>query len=197
MNTLASCWHAVYGSALPESERNINGAAFALLKKKLIEWRSTFGTTAIAALMLSFTQQGLTTLEAQQDFAGTTKAHTECSKASFFTIVLSCHQAAITGRVHVPEFDAIVKPVYAPYAAAVLAASACYRALKLADNGDLEDFNPALKGIDANLLMNLSNVNKTKKTISNYKTKERQRIKKEREERERARENLEGCCLKR
>ncbi|EIW75163.1 hypothetical protein CONPUDRAFT_85465, partial [Coniophora puteana RWD-64-598 SS2] len=196
------CWQVVYGTPLPEDERAVTGPVFNLAKKKLIEWRSNLGTTAIAALVTSFAQKGINTPQLQQAYIAELldedqflnsgrdlQGPTGMLKGDFLLVVLACHHLAIVGRVDVPQYDNLKNPVYAPYAATVLAAAAVYRALKLAQDGLLGDINGYIKGIDPKGALNLSTVNKTKRLMSNYKAKERARVKKEREEREKARED--------
>ncbi|EIW80444.1 hypothetical protein CONPUDRAFT_154474 [Coniophora puteana RWD-64-598 SS2] len=206
MDAIKKAWHAVYGKPLPQNE-TLTGAVFGLTKKKLVEWRSAFGSTAIAALIASLAQHAKFTYEDQKEFAegqiwedqflnsGKNSAGRPAGMllGEFFQIVLASHQLAIQGRVHVPEFvlkrkDSQDQAIYAPIAACVLAAATCSRALILVRNASFGDIDKALGRVNVVVPPTLSSVNKAKKSFDAVKKQEKARTKKEREERGKAKE---------
>ncbi|EIW83867.1 hypothetical protein CONPUDRAFT_150916 [Coniophora puteana RWD-64-598 SS2] len=191
MDAIVKAWRVVYSKPLPRTE-TINGAVFGLTKKKLNEWRSAFGSTAIAALVAALAQQGKWTYDLQKDFVNEqlqgeqflndskTSEGKPCGmlKGEFFQLVFASHQIAIQGRAHVPDFiptrtDVQGNPLHTPFAASVLSAAACYRALMLIRDASFGDITNALGAIDKGVTMTVSGVVRAKKAFDTVKKKEK------------------------
>ncbi|EIW77697.1 hypothetical protein CONPUDRAFT_156883 [Coniophora puteana RWD-64-598 SS2] len=181
LDAIANVWRAVYKQELPADEYTVSGAVFNLTKKKVTEWRGGFGATAVAALINVFAKHQLTAAEDQVEYVKELLREQNFLseyideegvgqgflKGSYFHLIVSHHHFSTGGRVHVPEYadHEKVKPHYIPFAALLLAAAACERALKLARDGRLGDIAAYLKRVPSLDEDSLANANKTTKVI--------------------------------
>ncbi|EIW74522.1 hypothetical protein CONPUDRAFT_169909 [Coniophora puteana RWD-64-598 SS2] len=159
LDAIRHIWRAVYGEELPAEQDSFSSAAFAICKQRANEWRSSFGSTAVAALVASFVEQGMygNHDSAQQrvtyangllagnafmyeDVINGKPTHTYHGK--LFLITLATHYCAIRTAIEVPELR--LSTPYAPKGAMTLCCSAAERACQLAARDKLGDISDIL-----------------------------------------------------
>ncbi|EIW84480.1 hypothetical protein CONPUDRAFT_151498 [Coniophora puteana RWD-64-598 SS2] len=159
LDAIRYIWRAVYNEDLPLEQDTFSGPAFAICKQKANEWRSNFGSTAIAALCTSFVKQGMygsddavqqrtfysKGLLAQntflyEDVVDGKPLHT--FRGKLYLVTLATHYSAIRNAVDVPQLR--LPSPYTPWGAMTLCCAAGERACRLASIDKLGDISDVL-----------------------------------------------------